>query len=116
MALTEASAATASQLNFCTGLTLSQVFLPTLLPLNLLRVNLHFRVSLLGRPAKGEAMLCESFSETLQLPVLSEDTEKHVEANNRLIKAMRYNPPGCTGFPFYTGSSRNKENMQTNTA
>lgn len=34
-----------------------------------------------GEAGKGEAMFCENFSKTLQLPVLSEDTEKHVGAS-----------------------------------
>lgn len=57
MALTEASVETVSQLNFCMGLILSQVFLPTVLPVNLLCVNLHFRAGLLRKPAKGKHIL-----------------------------------------------------------
>lgn len=57
VALTEASAATGSQLNFsCRVLTLSQVFLLTLLPIHLLRVNLHFIWPSEGRWTRSHAL------------------------------------------------------------
>lgn len=61
MAMTEASVKTVSQLNFCMGLILSQVFLPTLLPVNPLCLNLHFRAGLLRKPAKREHVLRNIF-------------------------------------------------------
>lgn len=112
MAWTETSVGTASKPNFCTGLTFSQVFLPTLLPLNLLRVNFHFRVGLLGKPAKGKPCFVKTFPRLCNF-LFSQKTQRSMSG---LLKAMPYNPHGCTGFLFYIGSSRDKDNVQTNTA
>ena len=99
------------------ALILSQVLLPALPPGDLLCINLHFRACLLRDPAQGKPCFVTShprpcnflFSEALQRTMRGQ-----AQASKSMQSNPQSNPHGHTWVYLDTGSSRDKDNMQTN--
>lgn len=62
-----------------------------------------------------EAMLCETFSETLQLPVLKDTQRIKSGQAPGFEKPQNTTHKDAIGFILYKGWSRDKDNMQTHT-